>query len=66
MVVEGEPPPAALAGLTVEISGDATDQVTITGVADSQTDLIDVLGRVLGPGVTLIGVEVGRADAPGR
>jgi hypothetical protein len=64
MVVEGEPDPAALAGLTVEIGTDPTDQVTLTGVVPSQTELIEVLGRVLGPSVTLIGVEVCRGETP--
>jgi hypothetical protein len=60
MVVEGEPEPAALAGLTVEIGTDPADQMTVSGSVASQTELIDLLGRVLGPDVTLIGVEVRR------
>jgi hypothetical protein len=65
MVVEGEPEHAALAGLTVEIGTDPADRVTLTGVVASQTELIEVLGRVLGPSVTLVEVEVCRGEAPG-
>jgi hypothetical protein len=60
MVVEGEPEPAALAGLTVEIGTDPADQMTVSGRVASQTELIDILGRLLGPDVILIGVEVSR------
>jgi hypothetical protein len=65
MVVEGEPAPAALAGLTVEIGTDPPDRVTLTGVVASQTELVELLGRILGPDVTLVGVEVSRGEAPG-
>jgi hypothetical protein len=65
MVVEGEPEHAALAGLTVEIGTDPADRVTLTGVVASQTELIEVLGRVLGPSVALVEVEVCRGEAPG-
>jgi hypothetical protein len=60
MVVEGEPEPAALSGLAAEIASDGAGHTTISGSVASQTELIETLGRVLGPDVTLIDVEVRR------